>query len=60
MKITEHDALLILRPELRDPESERRRLNTLARSQWLESLATPENLQAGIPLPVSSKKAKQR
>ncbi|MEF2277020.1 hypothetical protein V3W47_01840 [Deinococcus sp. YIM 134068] len=60
MKITEHDALLILRPELRDPELERRRLDTLARSEWLYGLTTPEHLQAGIPLPDRPGKVQQR
>lgn len=60
MKITEQDALLILRPELRDPELERRRLDTLARSEWLTALATPENLRAGIPLPARPRRTRQR
>ncbi|WP_019588428.1 hypothetical protein [Deinococcus apachensis] len=60
MQITEPDALLILRPELRDPELERRRLDTLARSEWLIDLATPEHLQAGIPLPDRPRKPRPR
>lgn len=53
MKITELDALAILFPERRDPETERRRLATLARGRELfpDELLTPEHLKRGIPLP---------
>ncbi|CAM3199210.1 hypothetical protein DESA109040_02425 [Deinococcus saxicola] len=54
MKISEQDALQILHPERRDPEVERRRLETLARAEHLGRLLGPlttERLRAGIPLP---------
>lgn len=53
MKITEQDALEILFPERRDPETERRRLATLARGRELfpDAMLTPERLRVGIPLP---------
>ncbi|MFC6667971.1 hypothetical protein ACFP9V_23085 [Deinococcus radiopugnans] len=51
MKITEHGALEILFPERRDPETERRRLATLARGCELfpDELLTPEQLKRGLP-----------
>lgn len=53
MKISEQDMLRILFPERRDPETERRRLETLARGREMfpDSVLTPESLQRGIPLP---------
>lgn len=53
MRISEQDLLQILFPELRDPETERRRLETLARARELfpDEVMTPENLKKGIPLP---------
>lgn len=58
MKISEHDAMLILHPELRDPEQERRRLETLAAARELfpNGVLTPENLKNGIPLPERRRK----
>lgn len=59
VKISEQDALRILRPELRDPELERRRLETLARSERFRNLLSPEHLQQGIPLPERKPKLKR-
>ncbi len=53
MKISEQDMLEILFPQCRDPETERRRLETLARGREMfpPSSRTPEALKRGIPLP---------
>lgn len=54
MKISANDALSILLPERRDPETERRRLQTLAEADELGRRMGPlttERLRAGIPLP---------
>lgn len=59
MKISEEDALRILNPELRDPELERRRLETIERSGWLRGLVTPENLARGIPFSLPPRRVKR-
>lgn len=55
MMISEHDLQLILHPELRDPEQERRRLDTLARVEQLERQLNGRSAAGGVTVRLKSK-----
>lgn len=55
MKISERDYQLIMHPERRDPEQERRRLETLARVEQLERQQAGRNPARGITVRLKSK-----